>query len=174
LIPERVVPNRWVQKELKAPELDIWIEAIKHFRPGYQTAARRWKRTIENALNGLRPSRQVKAIEGITSADLRGCDDTTTLFDDDEESEDENLLPSSQATQRYEKRDAVMSFVEDMGLEGIDSGTDFTQQQQMVWDNWSQQQDPTFGVPCLSQETIYPMLWSDDMGFDRENEENCM
>lgn len=136
LIPERVVPNRWVQKELSATEFAVWIQAIKHFRPGYNPAAQRWRKTIEHALNGLRPSRSIKTIEGITPADLRGYNDTSTLFYDDEESEDENPLPLSQVARQGEKKQAVMSFLGDIGLEGTNQGSLFTEEEQQVFSNF--------------------------------------
>lgn len=169
-----MVPNRWVQKELSATEFAVWIQAIKHFRPGYNPAAQRWRKTIEHALNGLRPSRSIKTIEGITPADLRGYNDTSTLFYDDEESEDENPLPLSQLARQGEKKQAVMSFLGDIGLEGTNQGSLFTEEEQQVFSNFDLQQIQCFGVLGTSQETMDSFLWSEDRTFDYIDEENLI
>jgi hypothetical protein len=174
LIPERVVPNRWVQKELNVAEFAIWIQAIKHFRPGYEKAVQHWRKTIEHALNGLRPSRQMKTIEGITPADLKGYGDTTTLFYDDEESEDGNLPPSNQVIQPCESRRDVMSFLGDMGLEGANQGLFFTEEEQAVFNTLDPQQIQRFGVLGASQETMDSILWSEDRTLDEADEGNPM
>lgn len=167
LIPERVVPNRWVQKELNAIEFAVWIQAIKHFRPGYEKAVQQWRKTIEHALHGLGPSRQVKTIERITPADLKGYDDTTMLFYDNEESEVENSPSSSQVLQQCERRRAVMSFLGEIGVEGTNQGLFFTEEEQDVFDRFDPQQIQGFGVLGTSQEMMDSILWSDDRMFDQ-------
>ena len=68
LIPNRVVSNWWVQKDLNDPEFELWIEVIKHFNPQCITAGENWNRTLYKAFKGHLPSRQIKAIEGVVPA----------------------------------------------------------------------------------------------------------
>ncbi len=172
LIPERVVPNRWVQKELNTTEFTIWIHAIKHFTPGFEKASQRWRRTIDQALNGLQPSRRRKAIEGITPAALRGFTDTTSLFYDEDENEDENLVPLSQLVGQGESRRDVMSFLGDMGLEGTNPGLLFTEEQQVIFENLDPQQIQGFRTSGASQETVDSWSWSEERAGNEGDEED--
>jgi hypothetical protein len=134
LIPERVIPNRWVQKELGAAEFDVWIKAIKHFNPKCQAAAQNWTRTLDQALGGRQPSRRRRALEGVSPTTLKGFTDTTMLFCDEVGQSGDEMQggepPSSQLVTQSQSGEGFRSLF--TGIEpgwGVSESIHFTDEQ---------------------------------------------
>lgn len=93
LIPERVVPTYWVEKELNKGQFELWVKTIKHFNPRCKEAACKWKRTLSRAREGKQASQHIHTIEGIRSEDFGSPSDATLAFCDEVELSGDEMTP---------------------------------------------------------------------------------
>jgi hypothetical protein len=80
MVPERIVPSKWVERDLKNEEFAIWLRAIAHFRPGARNAGRNWERVVERARSGRALSTIRRTLELTDRTALTTLADTASMF----------------------------------------------------------------------------------------------
>jgi len=155
LIPEELVPNRWIQRGMSDPEFAIWIRAVTHFNPKCRTACQNWGTELARAIAGQLPSRKKRTLESVGEKALSGYQDPQSLFCEEVgQSGDENLLPSvSQPLQQQDPGEAVLSFFGEMDMSRVDQSLELTSYQQTILDTLDPQHLDNLGVPFSSQST---------------------
>ena len=83
LIPNQKVSTSWIEQRLTVGQLDIWIQAIKHYKPTIQKVSARWLGTILRARQGKGLSSQPRLLEGVKASTVERESDTTKYFQED-------------------------------------------------------------------------------------------
>jgi hypothetical protein len=92
LIPKEVT-NDWVGR-LSGEHFQLWIRAIRHYNPGCEAVCRNWTAVLNRALAGLRPSRSLRTLEGMTERSINQHQVPQTLFCEDAGSSGDKNMPT--------------------------------------------------------------------------------